>query len=429
MKSTEGDRNSLANELIVKALKMGVNDLNFEFHPPSLAFVLPHEVLGAETLIRLSVIGCKVARRVDGKVGCLRLKSLSLCRVFIGDDVVWDIISSCPLIEKLLLSECECLIDIKKSTVARKVTKILALRSPSIEFGKQNVGSVVDGLIKLSEFHKLKCLLLDRVHIDSLFFRDFSLKFPCLEDLTLRYCYGYKGIKISSPSLECISLAQTRMLRAKFDVPSIRKFKFSGSSFPSLSLTTVAREWESDIPMTCSRYHLSASWFLELKKFLTKLSLSKISISIGFFLEKRIDFVGDIQGLPKPVVENLTLSMHSPSSVCSALLDGLFWSCRPKVITQYWFPRSCIAEKANNDFLELLCKTLIQQASQNCCIPNQNMFGLRDLEEVNVEFFEEILTEWRPLPWKTLLDASTSPENSRKIRFQLKWGLEPITFI
>ncbi|GFP90321.1 F-box/LRR-repeat protein at4g14096 [Phtheirospermum japonicum] len=58
MKSTEGDRDPLlANELISKALRMGVHDLNFEIHPPIDTFVLPDEVLGAETLIGLSLIG------------------------------------------------------------------------------------------------------------------------------------------------------------------------------------------------------------------------------------------------------------------------------------------------------------------------------------------------------------------------------------
>ncbi|KAK6130431.1 hypothetical protein DH2020_035841 [Rehmannia glutinosa] len=426
MKSNEGDRNSLASELIVKAVKMSVNDLKFEFHPPTETFVLPREVLGAETLIGLSVIGCKIDRPVDGKVSCSGLKSLILRRVYIGDDVVWDIISSCPLIEKLLLSECECLIDIKDSTVARRMSKVLSLRSPTIE---QNVGSVVDRPIKLSEFQNLKSLFLEKIHIDRLYFRDFTLKFPCLEDLTLWCCYGYSGINISSPSLQCISLAQTRTFKATFDVPSIRKFKLSGSSFPNLSFTPLSREWVSEISIKCSCFLLSASWLLKLGKFLTKLSPSKISLSIVFFLEMKIDNVGDIQDLPKPVVENLMLSIHSSSSVCSALLDGLFWSCRPRVITQYWFPRSYIAEKANNELLELLCKTLIRQERENCCIPNQNIISLRDLEEVNVEIFEETLGVWRCLLWETLLDASSSPEARRKIRFQLRWREERITSI
>ncbi|KAK6161544.1 hypothetical protein DH2020_004925 [Rehmannia glutinosa] len=415
MKSTKVDRNSLANELILKALKMCVNNLDLEFHSPTETFVLPDEVLGAETLIRLSVIGCKIDRRVDGKVSCSRLKFLSLRRVYIGDDVVWDIISSCPLIEKFLLSECQCLINIETPIVARWMNKVLALKSP---------------LMKSREFHNLKSLFLDRIHIDdNLFSRDFSLKFPCLVELTLRRCNGNIGIEISSPSLECISLEQMMMFKVKFDVPNIHEFKFSGSTFPFVYFSSVSREWLSEISIWHSCQHLGASWFLKLKRFLTRLSQSKISLSILFFSEMHIGNVEDIRGLPRPVVENLMLSIHSSSSVCSALLDGLFWSFRPKVITQYLFPRPHIAEKANNEYLELLTKTLIQEVSQDCGIPDRNLFALRDLEEVRVEIFEDSLREWGPLPWKTLLDASTSLENRRKIRFQLRWGEEPVALV
>ncbi|GFP90319.1 F-box/LRR-repeat protein at4g14096 [Phtheirospermum japonicum] len=404
MKSTEGDRDPLlANELISKALRMGVHDLNFEIHPPIDTFVLPDEVLGAETLIGLSLIGCKINRPIDGKVSCSRLKFLSLRSVYISDDVVCDIISNCPLIESLLLSGCENVIDIKLPTVSRRTIRILALRNP---------------MKKSFEFHNLKSLSLDRLNIDGLFTHDFCLKFRSLLELTLSHCYCCKRIQISSPSLECITLEKMRMFGAKFDVPNMQKFKFSGSIFPFLAFSTLSSsEWLSEISIRCMCHHLGGSFFLKLKRFLTKLSTSKIYLSIVFPLEMEIYSVGDLRGLPRPVVENLMLSVNSSSSVRCAVLDGLFRSFRPKVINQYWFPRSYVAEKANNELLELLCRTLMQQASRDCCI----YFGLSDLEEVNVEIFEETVREWGPLPWKTLLDASTtSPEYTRKIRFQLR---------
>ncbi|KAL0388711.1 UNVERIFIED_CONTAM: hypothetical protein Sradi_2752900 [Sesamum radiatum] len=367
MRSTRPGSISLANELILGALKMDVNGIDLEFDPPNMSFALPDQVLEFQSLINLSVIGCKIDPPVGGKKG----------------------------------------------------DQMLTLRSPSIEFDKRNAGSVIAAPIKVSEFYKLKCLLLERVTIDTLFFRDFSHKFPCLEDLSIQYCYGYKGIQISSRTIKSISMGQTRMLRGKFDVPNIRKFSFSGSSIPSLSFTTASRDWESDISLSCSRYHLGVPWFLELKKLLTKLSQSKISLNIWFLLEKRIDCMGDNQGLPMPVVENLILSMNSRSAVGSALLDGLFWSFHPKVITLSWFPRSL--NEPNNTLVELLCKKLILQESESSCSQNQSVLDLHELEDVNVEIREDSRSEWRPLPWKALLDASTSLEKKKKVRFLLKW--------
>lgn len=100
---------SFGNELMVTAIKMGAVDLQFETQFSTM--VLPREVLGSDNLLRLSVIGCKI----DGKVNWSRLESLSLCRVCIEGDLIWDIISSCPLIEKLVLSECKCLVKFQSS--------------------------------------------------------------------------------------------------------------------------------------------------------------------------------------------------------------------------------------------------------------------------------------------------------------------------
>ncbi|KAG8370068.1 hypothetical protein BUALT_Bualt14G0081000 [Buddleja alternifolia] len=50
-----------------------------------------------------------------------------------------------------------------------------------------------------------------------------------------------------------------------------------------------------------------------------------------FLTEERIDRVGEIKGLPRPVSENLILSSDTLSSMYfSAFLDGIIWSCRPK---------------------------------------------------------------------------------------------------
>ncbi|KAL8515345.1 hypothetical protein ACS0TY_014160 [Phlomoides rotata] len=246
MDITKIDSYLLANELIVKAIMMGASDLDLEFLPQNASLALPVKVLGFENLVRLSATGCKI----DGKVSCSRLKSLSLSRVHMESGLISDIISSCPLIENFLLSDCQW------------ENKMLIF-SPSFEF------------------HNLKCLSLEKVKVNRLLFHDFSSKFPCLKDLMLHHCNGCRAIKIYSNSLECISIAQDRLLDAEFKFPSIRKFSFSGSSIPNPSFVTSSTKWESDISVTCPGTPLGAQWFHKLKLLLRKLTLSKIYLSLS----------------------------------------------------------------------------------------------------------------------------------------------------
>lgn len=305
--------------------------------------------------------------------------------------------------------------------------------SPSIEFGEQNSGPVVDCTISpWYSFHKLECLFLRNLDFESSFFHDFSSKFPSLKDLSLHRCVGFKSIQISSISLESISLMDVNLRWAKIDVPNLHKFALSASNFPCLCFMS-STAWESNISISYIRP--VDYWFLKLKRFLRRLWLSKISLSIKF-LERRDDDTGlhllpepncdaDIQVLPQPLVETLVLSVHKPSS---ELLDGLFWSCHPKFITSYPpMPCTRLGREANKRLLEFLWKTLAPESSENCCITNRNMASM-EIVEANVEIFEESLAEWQPLTWKKSWDALTSPVNKHEIRFRLKWGPEPSTF-
>ncbi|KAL8524862.1 hypothetical protein ACS0TY_014466 [Phlomoides rotata] len=213
--------------------------------------------------------------------------------------MIWGLLSSCPLIEDLVLPDCKCFTKVQNSPHNNDLTtkrRMLAL-TPSFEIVKQyNLGSGVDNLF---EFHKLKRLFLEKVKISTQFFSDFSSKFPCLKNLVVHYCSGYKEIQIHSPSLETISFAQKSVLKANFDVPNIRKFSFSGSRslLPSLAFQKVSRKWESDISICCEKP--SSSWFFNLNKLLANFCSSTIYLSIDFhWWVRSFDFTGEIQVLP-----------------------------------------------------------------------------------------------------------------------------------
>ncbi|XP_057773743.1 F-box/LRR-repeat protein At3g59250-like [Salvia miltiorrhiza] len=151
--------------LIVDAMKLGATDLNLEFKPTT--FVLPAEVLGSESLLRLSVFGCEI----DGNFKCSMLKSLSLDLVLLkSDDMLGIITSCCKSIEELSLSNSKA-----------------SLSNPRRTLSSMN----------LHELHKLKRLYLEELNVDYCFFYDLlESRFPCLDDMSLVGCFFWlNGMK------------------------------------------------------------------------------------------------------------------------------------------------------------------------------------------------------------------------------------------
>ncbi|KAG8370076.1 hypothetical protein BUALT_Bualt14G0080000 [Buddleja alternifolia] len=296
-------------------------------------------------------------------------KLLNRSRVSIGDDMITGIMLGCPSLQNLHLLECNGLLNVNASKL-HKVEKfsVTKCRDCNLTFV----------WVDVPEYCKLSCLILEQVKIDDFFFHDFSLKFPCLEDLSLHHCDGYNNIEISRGSLKYISLMHKYELKkAKFEVPNICKFKFSAFSIPSLSFMTPSREYESYISFTFTRWSsvVGDCWYLDLKKLLTELSRSRTSLSITMRLDKWEYRVGNNRGYLIPVVENLMIKIYPSTRLWSAVFDDVFWSCRPKFIT--------FCGKLPFNFL-------VQQASQDCSGSTQKLSYTNDLEEVNVEFLKRL---------------------------------------
>ncbi|KAL3650305.1 hypothetical protein CASFOL_006708 [Castilleja foliolosa] len=348
-----------ANDLITRALKIGASRLSVRHYPEKM--VLSQGLFESENLVELSLDGCEIDNLgFDSKVRCSKLESLSLSSVKISSEMISNIASCCPLIRKLLLYE------------------VITFNNDSHRY---NLGGL-------------------------------SSRFPSLKDLTLERCTTQE---ISSRSIERLHLAAGHhSLSVKLDVPSVRKIRIEIESdeISSLSFVSTPMECESDVSIKNFRSGLTTSWFLQLNKLLIELSVSTIYLSLNMFSsysEKNCQYeVGDIRGLPKPKLESLTLNMIPIGALeYFALFHGLFQICRPKFITA-----NCRRSDGNNN---LLCKTLSRGLDDD-----KYMYGLHDLEDVNVLFFDKDVDAWRPLPLKSFLDPSVSV-GKQKVRFQLKW--------
>ncbi|KAL3650300.1 hypothetical protein CASFOL_006703 [Castilleja foliolosa] len=203
-------------------------------------------------------------------------------------------------------------------------------------------------------------------------------RFRSLKDLTLEEC---KTQEVSSRSLERLHLfTEYHKLSIKLDVPSICKVRFDivGKNIPSLSF----------VEQTLNRVE----------------PIENLSLSLDMGLPdlyKGCRYkMGDIRGLPVPKVESLTLDMFRLRALdYFSFFRGLFQICRLKfIIVNYRM--GGIGTIANNN---TLCKTLARGLDDKC------MYDLHDLGEVNVHLFDEDVDAWRPLPLESLLDPSISP--------------------
>ncbi|KAL7105051.1 hypothetical protein ACP275_07G021500 [Erythranthe tilingii] len=110
---------SLATQLIIKALKIGVLNLTVEFRvadsvAPAAAAVVESRV---ETVVRWSMTGHGIEQ---GK-NCLRHKPLKFIGEFVIDDTFGNMIPVIPPVENLWSYECGCLARVKKTTIFRDV--------------------------------------------------------------------------------------------------------------------------------------------------------------------------------------------------------------------------------------------------------------------------------------------------------------------
>ncbi|KAK6138612.1 hypothetical protein DH2020_027637 [Rehmannia glutinosa] len=302
-------------------LNMGVKKFSlYNYSKIAVYFDLPSVVFEAKALQKLYLYGCKLNPKPLDKVLFKHLKTLSLEQAYITDETFEKIISSCHLIEYVILDRCEGLRTIKvnenhkylKDFQLKEVHDVsIEIDAPTLETFK--IVCNVKWFHQHNYFPHLKSLYLYMVRLSSKSFDFFSCNFPCLEELRVYLCYGFKQFRLISRSIKHLGICGTeeQSIKATIDTPNIVEFEYEGDIPRSLSFTTTFSEWKSKIYLITS-HASSSSWFLKLYD-----SLSQSEISLNLFqqyppdrvvVEPDIDNIyGD--GLCKPVVvEDLHLN-------------------------------------------------------------------------------------------------------------------------
>ncbi|CAA0822011.1 Polyadenylate-binding protein RBP45B [Striga hermonthica] len=237
--------------------------------------------------------------------------------------------------------------------------------------------------LSLPNLRNLRHLELRHMRIYTSFFGDLSCKFPLLRDLSMVHCAYQGDLLISSPTIEYLNIEYLRFetnciektVSVEFDVPSIRKFKFTSSN----KLLTDLR---------CYKIHLSM----------------KVGHTQCFSNDE-----WEFNGLTLHQVEQLTVDgmyCNTLSLTCSALFDGLFRLCCPKFITQ--------PNHTPNYPSDFLFKTFLR-LNYECS--GRILGGLRHLEKVRAQIFDEDGHTWRLIP----LDTWDVLKDQKEICFQLMW--------
>ncbi|KAK6121512.1 hypothetical protein DH2020_044742 [Rehmannia glutinosa] len=355
---------SLLEKLIpIVALNMGVNKFSLYIRGTiSAYFDLPSVVFEAQSLKHLNLRGFKL-NSIE-KIHFKYLRRLSLSEVYISDAAFEKIISSCHLIEDVVLFCCEGLKTIQVMHKHHKYFKGFEL------WGRHSKGDDVNGIsieigvptletLKIvgcpNWYHQHKyfpCLMslnLDNMRLSNWSFDFFSCNYlPNLKILTLNYCYGFEEFHLSSVSIKHLNIeGMKKSIKAVIDVPSMVKFDYHGDIPSSIAFTatTFGYQWKSNICLCFYDVHHS-SWFLKLNKLLDVVSQSEISLHLfdnGLSdnrqnIEDVLDTTCD--GLYKPTVavEQLKLALSGPSSSYSfsPVINNMFRICRPRNIIQCW---------------------------------------------------------------------------------------------
>ncbi|EYU30200.1 hypothetical protein MIMGU_mgv1a018462mg, partial [Erythranthe guttata] len=249
---------------------------------------LPSVVFEAEFLEDLHVEGFMFDRTtIERNILSNHLKKLHLEKVHIEDRIFQKIISSCPLIETMILKSC----------------KSIEIYPPSLETIRITRGIIL--FQKGAEFCNLSSLSLREVLISSCS----SCRFP-------------KSIEESQLFI---------------DAPNIDSFVYHGFDIPSISFSTTSREWSSTLRFLFRDD--PSLWLLKLRKLLESLSRSEISLGISqhyinaedIFKENH-DLVQDIKDENKAAVVVEELKLQGDLSYFLPVSNGLFSICRPRKI-------------------------------------------------------------------------------------------------
>ncbi|CAA0820373.1 F-box/LRR-repeat protein [Striga hermonthica] len=326
---------------MMAALNIKAFKLNFLKYTPEYHY-LPSAVFLAESLEELHLRKCRLSPVESLRFKCLR--TLTLEEVQVDSGTFGKITSGCPLLRRLVLTDCRGLRNVRLCETASPGLKHVALR----------------------DFERIEG-------------RSIDIDVPNIETVSIW------GPWIWSHSQSALLFSRITSLQLYSVILSSESFTFN-AGIPHVPdrfsfTTTTSKEWSSEVFLSSSREggpDLDInSWFLKLRRLLKALSGSQISLILWMNSNPQDVPCSAVVGDEPPLVVrdlNFDTCKSHTASWYLWFTNGLFRVCRP---THIW---GCRLVAGNHRLSEFQFNILLANKS----LVTETYFWQHDLEQVHV---------------------------------------------
>ncbi|XVF25091.1 hypothetical protein REPUB_Repub13aG0184000 [Reevesia pubescens] len=405
------------------------NIKELELHVPGNLrrfYSLPKCVFAANTMTALRVYGCKLGPCND--LNLSNLQKLCLGKLYVNEQMIENLIHSCPLLEDFRLIYSIRLKTFQVSNLP-KLKRVdlhtcsglqeVKLQAPNLEtfwfLGKKNMPCKID----LSTCSALKSLTLEDIKLKDELLQKHLSRFPVLENLVLSKCNALKNITISSFQLKRLTLRECRLLEeADIDTPNLISFEYKGDKMPFSSLNPLSLK-EAKLYFRPSRaedkprFHNEddhTPWFARLQEFLEKFDYSR-GLKLVARSNKNIVIYEKPKGIFLPRVYDLKLDVVKSSIALEDLLDDVLRIWHPETLSSLSISRSNLPKLVHK-------KLIAREKEPSCCTYNlpSNKCWRHFLDDVKTENLvsSKNTSEW--IAW-----LRSSPAMFKTSCFKLSW--------
>ncbi|TXG67268.1 hypothetical protein EZV62_008543 [Acer yangbiense] len=406
-----------------------VKELNFEVQTSrQTMYTLSQTIYFAKSITSLKLSGCKLELPCD-EIRLYALKSLSLDKVCITEEMLQKLMSRCSLLEDLHLS-CLALkhiyvsklhklkiISIRESPDELQKVRSVEIVVPSLEqFSLDCNGSI---LIDMVECPNLMVLELSRVLFTEHEFHVLISNFPLLEDLSVNSCDLLERITISSNLLKNLSICFCDNLKAiDIDALNLLSFSYCHNPIPVCSMNAPC-PWK--VELGTDEVDLDTQWYIKIKEFLAGSNQIE-DVILTLTSKKKHSFNFDECRESSPsfprVIGNLDVGIYEQSEHYAVLLDGLLEVCYPRTLTVFL--------DKDSSFIEWLFEKLMN-VDASCCDSHDIKCWRHYLKDFKIGgFLMSHPEDQKPLCLDNFsldnLKDALPRYRFRTVRFHLNWG-------
>ncbi|XP_060669924.1 putative F-box/LRR-repeat protein At3g18150 [Ziziphus jujuba] len=363
-------------------------------------------VFSFKTLIELSLCGFGLdSSSKYCHINLPLLQSLILCDMDVNDTFVLNFMFSCPLLEKLIIKECEKLTSVNVSSLQRikmiliqycgKLTRV-EVRALSLQCFSFHGTKSMPCEIDLAGCHNLKFLSLHTLcKMASLAWVQNQIsKLVGLEILILD-CLNLESIKISNSKLKQLEIERCRnlgIMATEFDALSLHSVKFLYNKLPFYSINT------SNLRKATFEFrlgdHNDTMWFYKLKELYEKtIHIGDLKVAIQSLKSKTWSVItfDELSERVLIILEELKeLNPHVTISSMSSADWLLFLFSK-----QRWTNMYVASSSHNNDIMRVFYDEVFNKKTGEICRLNRltercsRYYNLDGVEIERIEWIEE----------------------------------------